>query len=83
MYKVPATYPAIVVDSKVTTGFKSIEEVESLSPELTKIIKDAELKKEKAVQSAAKAAAEAKIKSQPKAIEVKASEKKPIILETE
>ncbi|HQV64777.1 MAG TPA: hypothetical protein PKZ56_00910 [Candidatus Paceibacterota bacterium] len=69
MNKVPKIYPAIVVDNKVYTGFKSIEEVESSSPELTKIIKDEAAK-------AAKAAAQTSVKLVPA---VKGKEGLPVV----
>lgn len=44
MYHVPATYPSFVIEGKTYSGFKSVEEVEAMIPELTKRVKEAQAK---------------------------------------
>lgn len=44
IYKVPENLPAIVINGKVYSGFKSIEEIEKTFPELEKSSKDVKAK---------------------------------------
>jgi hypothetical protein len=40
IYKVPDNLPALVINGKVHSGFKSVEEIEKTFPELEKSVKN-------------------------------------------
>lgn len=45
IYKIQKTYPSMVIDGKTYSGFKSVEEIEQMVPEIAKKIKDDKAKK--------------------------------------
>ncbi len=47
MYNVSPEYPSIVINGKSVSGFKTVEQVEAMVPELAKRVKEAEAKKAK------------------------------------
>jgi thiol-disulfide isomerase/thioredoxin len=47
IYKVPDNYPSLVIDGKTYTGYKTVEEIEQLVPEIAQKIKDEAVKKAK------------------------------------
>lgn len=47
MYKVSAEYPSFVINGKSYSGFKTVEQIESMIPELAKRAKELEAKKAK------------------------------------
>lgn len=47
IYKIPASYPSMVIDGKTYSGYKTVEEIEQLVPEIVQQIKDDAAKKAK------------------------------------
>ncbi len=47
MYNVSPEYPSMVINGKSVSGFKTVEQVEAMVPELAKRVKEAEAKKAK------------------------------------
>lgn len=47
MYNVSPEYPSIVINGKSVSGFKTVEQIEAMVPELAKRVKEAEAKKAK------------------------------------